>query len=133
MVVGSNPTQANFLKLLLKSFSGKYHMYIGIYIYIYIYVCIYIYIYIYIYMYRCICVYVCMCVCMYIYVYVCMEIYICIYIMYIYIGCVYIYMQRILQWCYCSPLYPVSMYFCILVCLYVPFYVLCDSPTNHSS
>ena len=91
-------------------------------------------------MYMCICIYVCVMyvrvyvyVCMYIYICICLYGYIYIYIMYIY--SVYIYMQRILQWCYCSPLYPVSMNFCILVCLFIEIVcsILCDSPTIHSS
>ena len=48
VVVGSNPTQSNFLWLLQKSFSAEYHIYIYIYLYIYIYIYIYRYIYIYI-------------------------------------------------------------------------------------
>ena len=60
VVLGSNPTQDNFLWLLLKSFSGEYHIYTYIHIHIYN---IYIYIYI-IYICVCACVCVCVCVCM---------------------------------------------------------------------
>ena len=57
VVVGSSPTQANFLQLLQKSFNGEYHIH---YIYIYIYIYKYKYI---IYMLYMLCVCVCVCVC----------------------------------------------------------------------
>ena len=60
-------------------------------------------------------VYVYMCICIYVYLYMYAYMYVCV-------------CERILQWSHCNPLYPVSMYFCILVCLftwwYVPFYVI---------
>ena len=95
-----------------------------VYVYVCMCMCICVSVCVYIYAYVYMCVYVCMYICMHIYVYVCI-VYIWIYI-YICV-CMYIYIY-ILQWRYGSLLYPVSMYFCILVCLfwfglYVPFYV----------
>ena len=109
------------------------------YVYLYICICVSVCVYIYVYVYMCICIYVCkhLCMCVYMYVYICkyMYIYICVYVcvcVYIYI---YILLQQIVQWCFCSPLYPVSMYFCILVVLFIVTVcsILCDCPTVHSS
>ena len=120
-------------------------VYVCVWVYVYVGMCIciyvYVYLYVYIYMYMCICVYVymyvsiyvCVSICMCIYVNICIYIYICVYVC----VCVYIYilLQQIVQWCFCSPLYPVSMYFCILVVLFIVTVcsILCDCPTVHSS
>ena len=56
--------------------------------------------------------------------------------MYVYVYTyIYILLQQIVQWSFCSPLYPVSMYFCILVVLFIVTVcsILCDCPTVHSS
>ena len=111
------------------------------YVYLYICICVSVCVYIYVYVYMCICICVCkhLCMCVYMYVYICkyMYIYIYIYICVYVCVCVYIYilLQQIVQWCFCSPLYPVSMYFCILVVLFIVTVcsILCDCPTVHSS
>ena len=124
-------------------------VYVCVWVYVYVGMCIciyvYVYLYVYIYMYMCICVYVymyvsiyvCVCICMCIYVNICIYIYIYIYVcMYVYVYIyIYILLQQIVQWCFCSPLYPVSMYFCILVVLFIVTVcsILCDCPTVHSS
>ena len=109
------------------------------YVYLYICICVSVCVYIYVYVYMCICIYVCkhLCMCVYMYVYICKYMYIYIYIyvcMYVYVY-IYILLQQIVQWCFCSPLYPVSMYFCILVVLFIVTVcsILCDCPTVHSS
>ena len=109
------------------------------YVYLYICICVSVCVYIYVYVYMCICIYVCkhLCMCVYMYVYICKYMYIYIYVcMYVYVYIyIYILLQQIVQWCFCSPLYPVSMYFCILVVLFIVTVcsILCDCPTVHSS
>ena len=109
------------------------------YVYLYICICVSVCVYIYVYVYMCICIYVCkhLCMCVYMYVYICKYMYIYIYMCVYVCVCVYIYilLQQIVQWCFCSPLYPVSMYFCILVVLFIVTVcsILCDCPTVHSS
>ena len=104
------------------------YVYMSVHVYMCLCVCVCVYVYLYVYIYICICVYVCICIYVYMYAYICVYMYSIHMDIYIYICvCMYIYIY-ILQWRYGSLLYPVSMYFCILVCLfwfglYVPFYV----------